>query len=58
MSKYFFDFRPDFNLFNPDTKRATTIYYTVVYFICSMVYDGLSMEIVAIKNKKNMFKRF
>jgi hypothetical protein len=39
MSKYFFDFRPDFNLFNPDTKRATTIYYTVVYFICSMVYD-------------------
>ena len=33
MSKYFFDFRPDFNLFNPDTKRATTIYYTVVYFI-------------------------
>ena len=58
MSKYFFDFRPDFNLFNPDTKRATTIYYTVVYFICSMVYDGLTMEIVAIKNKKNMFKRF
>ena len=58
MSKYFFDFRPDFNLFNPDTKRATTIYYTVVYFICSMVYDGLKMEIVAIKNKKNMFKRF
>ena len=40
MSKYFFDFRPDFNLFNSDTKRATTIYYTVVYFICSMVYDG------------------
>ncbi len=58
MSKYFFDFRPDFNLFNPDTKRATTIYYTVVYFIRSMVYDGLKMEIVAIKNKKNMFKRF
>ena len=29
MSKYFFDFRPDFNLFNSDTKRATTIYYTV-----------------------------
>ena len=28
MSKYFFDFRPDFNLFNSDTKRATTIYYT------------------------------
>ena len=30
MSKYFFDFRPDFNLFNSDTKRATTIYYTLI----------------------------
>ena len=46
MSKYFFDFRPDFNLFNPDTKRATTIYYTVVYFICSMVYEGLRWKLL------------
>ena len=46
MSKYFFDFRPDFNLFNSDTKRANIIYLTVIYFIFSMVNDYLRWKLL------------